>query len=228
MPTETRPVLEVMVIEADTGADPLISLEVTLASLKAAQAAGHSLSVTLGFSPDASAETALGGLDIRLEPDLTASAAEGHLSLGRLAKERFYVVMSRGHAFPWTVKPHELFQQGRAAFFGMSGGEDAIHRVRAALVSGVAVPTAVLPPASIAIYSAALAERAVIMLQSMYGSEHRSWTGALASEPALYALMNDDRMHADHFLVERNASPLGNIAKPFTELDRPYARLTGV
>lgn len=227
MPAETTPSLEVMVIDVDNGADPLISLEVTCASLRAASAAGHRLKVTLGFDANRAEQEVWQGLDVRIKPELTAAAAEGHLELGGLTSERFYLVVERGQVFPWTVKPFELFRNGRAAFFGLSGGEDPRERARAAIVSGVAAPSAVLPASCMTVYSSALAERASVMLRSMYGTAYREWTGALASEPALYALMNDDRMHRDHFLVERAVSPLGNIATPFTDTDRPFARLTG-
>ncbi|GEM_PF-2778174 len=227
MPAEAVPVLEVLIIEGDNGVDPSVSLEVTLASLRAAQVGGHNLRATLGFPAPEGIEALGGDLEIGVRPEITVAAKDGHLALGALASERFYIVLERGQVFPWTVKPYQLFRQGRAAYFGTYGAEDALQRARAAIVSGFAAPTAVLPASPAVIYSAALAQRALIMLQSMYGPSYRTWKGDLASEAALYGLMNEDRMHIDHFLVERASSPLGNIPSPATDMDRPYARLTG-
>ena len=77
MPTEAMPVLEVMVVDASDGVDPSVSLEVTLASLKAAAASGHQLCITLGFSLDAGGQAECGDLLVRVKPEISIASLSG-------------------------------------------------------------------------------------------------------------------------------------------------------
>lgn len=229
MRPEDLPLLEVFVRTPPAGLDAAIALEVTLVSLRAAQAAGYRLAVTLACGQAATGAD-LSGLDVRIigEPE-----EAGHLALASLAQADFYLVLEAGQAFPWTVAPHRLFQQGKAVFHGRAAtGDDRLRR-HAALLSGVAAPTAVLAPQAVTIYATMLAERALVLLRSMHGTtlEAIAGTSALATEPALYALMNEDRMHTAHVLVESDRSPLQGItegAADTTSPERLYARLRGI
>ncbi|WP_292052403.1 MULTISPECIES: hypothetical protein [unclassified Brevundimonas] len=225
MRAETLPLLEIFVRPAPAGLDADIALDVTLISLRAAQAAGYRLSVSLTYGLPEHVET--GGLDLRA---ITGVTGEGDLGLSAHAAHRFFLVLEAGQAFPWTLAPHYLFQDGRAVFFGQSGGTDGLTRVRAALVSGMAAPTAVVAPDTATVYSTRLAERACIMLRSMHGDAAQRFAGGFGCEATLYALMNEDRMHIDHVLVESERSPLQSItdlSEDKASGERLYARLRG-
>ena len=225
MRAENLPMLEIFVRPAPTGLDAGIALDVTLISLRAAQSAGYRLSVSLTYEAPDHVET--GGLDLRT---VAGVSAESDLGLSAYAAHGFFLVLEAGQAFPWTLAPHNLFQDGRAVFFGRSGGTDGLTRMRAALVSGMAAPTAVLAPDTATVYSTRLAERACIMLRSMHGPQAEQFVGGFGSEAGLYALMNEDRMHIDHVLVESEASPLFSITDVSEDKasgERLYARLRG-
>lgn len=208
---------------APNGVDPQIALDVTLVSLRAAATAGYRFAVTLGFDPE---QVDTGGLELRVSADFL----QADLALAPLVRERFYIPMQAGQAFPWTVPPHVLFRAGRAAFFGQSAATEGMTRARAALLSGVPVTSAVVPASPATIYSTRLAERAATLLQSMHGQSLTEASSILTSEASLYALMNDDRMHIDHVLVERAQSPLDCLTdspETGTSSERLYARLRG-
>ena len=225
MQDETLPCLEVFVLKPAPGTDLAIGLDVTLASLRAAQVTGYRLKIVLGFMPPPGVDAGL--LALRVQSDLVA---DNRLALSAHATEAFYLAIEAGQAFPWSVAPRAVFQHGRAVFFGQDSAQDAQTRKRAVLLSGIAVPSALVPPDSATIYSTQLAERALVMLHSMHGEALSGLRGALTSEPALYAMMNDDRMHCAHIFVQNPQSPLHSITEVSSDTangERLYARLRG-
>lgn len=219
--------MEVFILPAQDGVDPVLAMDVTFASLRAARFAKWNLAASVVAGPAASS------IDVDDYADLAVRevpSQDSMLAYGTVARCPYFMVITAGQALPWRCPVSRLFQSGRSVLYGRFKGREADERQRYVMLSGIAAPMGFVPVAGPMIYSSKLAERALVLGRSMYGEQWHSLTGEMGREQILYAALNDDSLHTEHALVEDDKSPFSKMELEAGDVDkeRIYARLSGL
>lgn len=239
---EHAPVLEVVVCVGPPDGYDNARLDVTLSSLLVARDNGLDVRVTLwgggGHLPILERDV-FRRLDPSVvpapAPALTAVGTWADLTFASMARCPFYMVVASGFSFPWRAASSDLFIQGRAVVHVHDGSPEYRQiQQKAVFIGGVAAPNDIRLHEGPIIYAAALAERALILLEAMHGPALAVIGSSPGSGPRFYAVVNDDRIENWH-CIRRSSRPVlpGHVELDLQGMERDqalnrlYAQLSG-